>query len=110
MYLALLGIAVCQMLMIQNWIAGPVSLFLVTPFCIYQIRREERLLLKYFGDDYLVYCSKTGMLWPKEEKVPLLRKIVGELVKGLRYVFGLLVGLLGKSFRKGSSRLVNGRL
>ncbi|MCL4482165.1 MAG: isoprenylcysteine carboxylmethyltransferase family protein [Bacteroidetes bacterium] len=76
MYAALLGIAICQIFMIQNWIAGPVSLFLATPFCIYQIRREERLLIKCFGDDYREYIKTTGMLWPKEDKMPLLKKLV----------------------------------
>ena len=32
MYAALLGIAICQVFMIQNWIAGPVSLILVASF------------------------------------------------------------------------------
>ncbi len=76
MYAALLGIAICHIFMIQNWIAGPVSLFLATPFCIYQIRREERLLIKCFGDDYREYIKTTGMLWPKEDKMPLLKKLV----------------------------------
>ncbi len=76
MYAALLGIAICQIFIIQNWIAGPVSLFLATPFCIYQIRREERLLIKCFGDDYREYIKTTGMLWPKEDKMPLLKKLV----------------------------------
>lgn len=80
MYTALLGISVCQVFMIQNWIAGPVSIFLVTPFCFYQIRREEYLLTKFFGDDYRLYMSKTGMLWPKEEKIPILAKIFRQMM------------------------------
>lgn len=79
MYASLLGIAICQIFMIQNWIAGPASLFLVTPFCFYQIRREESLLVKFFGDDYRDYIRQTGMLWPKEDKMPFIRKIIRQL-------------------------------
>jgi protein-S-isoprenylcysteine O-methyltransferase Ste14 len=107
MYLALSGIAVCQLFMLQNWIAGPASLFLVTPFIIYQIRREERLLVKYFGDDYIEYCRKTGMMWPKEDKMPLLRKILREVYKNAVLLAGMLWNLIRKIYMKGSSRLVN---
>ncbi|MCE1200124.1 MAG: isoprenylcysteine carboxylmethyltransferase family protein [Marinilabiliales bacterium] len=88
MYLSLIGIAVCQVFMIQNWIAGPVSLLLVTPFVFYQIRREERLLIQYFGETYLDYMKVTGKLWPLGEKMPFLKKDVAAvlklLLKGLR--------------------------
>ena len=107
MYLALLGIAVCQIFMIQNWIAGPISLLLVTPFCIYQIRREEHLLIKFFGDDYRDYIRKTGRLWPKEEKIPIIRKILRELIKNTKFFLGILWKLICKLTRKGTSGLVN---
>ena len=85
MYSSLLGIAICQIFMIQNWIAGPASLFLVTPFCIYQIRREESLLVKFFGDDYRNYIRETGMLCPKEDKMPLIRKIISQILVQLKW-------------------------
>jgi protein-S-isoprenylcysteine O-methyltransferase Ste14 len=81
MYAALLGISCCQVFMIQNWIAGPVSIFLVTPFVIYQIRREENLLVRFFGDEYRLYIRQTGMLWPKEDKIPILTNIFRQLMK-----------------------------
>ncbi len=84
MYASLLGIAICQIFMIQNWIAGPISIFLVTPFCIYQIRREENLLIKFFGDDYRDYIKETGMLWPREDKMPFLKKVVRHLFKQMK--------------------------
>ncbi len=80
MYTALLGISACQIFMIQNWIAGPISVLLVTPFCIYQIKREEFLLIKFFGDDYRDYIRNTGMLWPKEDKMPFLKKVIRQLL------------------------------
>lgn len=107
MYLALSGIAVCQIFMLQNWIAGPASLFLVTPFIIFQIRREERLLVKYFGDDYLEYRKKTGMLWPKEDKMPVLKKTLQELYRRTVLISGILWKLMLKLYSKGSSRSVN---
>jgi len=107
MYFALSGIAVCQIFMIQNWIAGPASLFLVTPYIIFQIRREERLLIKYFGDDYLEYCKKTGMLWPKEDKMPILKIILQELYRKINFVSATLRKLIRKYYIKVSSRLVD---
>ncbi len=98
MYSALLGIAVCQVFMLQNWIAGPISVVLVTPFCIYQIKREEYLLVKFFGDDYRDYIRNTGMLWPKEDKLPFLRKVVRQSVLTIRIGFKNLLGAVIKSF------------
>ena len=110
MYAALLGIAVCQIFMIQNWIAGPISIFLATPFCIYQIRREERLLIKYFGDDYRDYMLETGMLWPNEDKMPLLKKMAQKLLQTVKIMLINLWGLLLKSIRRRSAGSVDGRL
>jgi hypothetical protein len=71
---------------------------------IYQIQREERLLVKYFGDDYRDYQQKTGMLWPKEDKMPIFRKIVRELYKNTRILSEYLwekLGTLVKNVRQG---------
>jgi protein-S-isoprenylcysteine O-methyltransferase Ste14 len=102
MYTALLGISVCQIFMIQNWIAGPVSVLLVTPFCIYQIRREEFLLIKFFGDDYRDYVRNTGMLWPKEDRMPFLKKVIRQLMRQSAIGLGKLWKLLMKSVRRRS--------
>jgi protein-S-isoprenylcysteine O-methyltransferase Ste14 len=110
MYAALLGIAVCQIFMIQNWIAGPVSLILATPFCIYQIRREERLLIKFFGDDYLDYMRQTGMLWPKEDRIPYLRRVVRQLIVKLKGEISRLWRLRAKYSRSKSTGSMNGGL
>jgi protein-S-isoprenylcysteine O-methyltransferase Ste14 len=107
MYLSISGIAVCQIFMIQNWIAGPISIFLVAPFIIYQIRREERLLIKYFGEDYNDYCKETGMLWPKEDKMPLVRKIFRELLRNLKLVLGWLWKRISKFLKNRPNKLLN---
>jgi len=110
MYLALLGLAICQVFMIQNWIAGPASLFLVTPFCIFQIRREERLLVRYFGEAYTEYCKKTGRLWPKEDKMPIIRRLLREIYRGVLHFLGFLWGFSRKIVKKKSPESVNGSL
>jgi protein-S-isoprenylcysteine O-methyltransferase Ste14 len=110
MYAALLGIAFCQVFMIQNWIAGPISLILVTPFCIYQIRREERLLIRFFGDDYRDYMSATGMLWPKEDRIPFLRKIAWQLILMMQMKMTKIWRLVLKNSRKKSGGLMNDSL
>jgi protein-S-isoprenylcysteine O-methyltransferase Ste14 len=102
MYTALLGISFCQVFMIQNWIAGPASVLLVTPFIIYQIRREEFLLIKFFGDDYRDYVKTTGMLWPKEDRMPFLKKVIGQLLRQSAIGLGKLWKLLMKSVRRKS--------
>ena len=102
MYASLLGIALCQIFMIQNWIAGPASLFLVTPFCIYQIRREESLMVKFFGDEYRNYIRGTGMLWPKEDKIPFIKKIMRQLLVQLKIVAVALWRLIRKSIKSKS--------
>jgi protein-S-isoprenylcysteine O-methyltransferase Ste14 len=110
MYAALLGISVCQIFMIQNWIAGPISIILVAPFCIYQINREENLLIKFFGDDYRDYIRDTGMLWPKDDRIPFLKKVVRLLFLQLKLVFINLWKLLRKSYRSKSSKSMNSSL
>jgi protein-S-isoprenylcysteine O-methyltransferase Ste14 len=110
MYAALLGISICQIFMIQNWIAGPISIILVAPFCIYQINREENLLIKFFGDDYRDYIRDTGMLWPKDDKIPFLKKVVRLLFLQLKLVFINLWKLLRKTYRSKSSKSMNSSL
>jgi protein-S-isoprenylcysteine O-methyltransferase Ste14 len=110
MYAALLGISICQIFMIQNWIAGPISILLVTPFCIYQIKREENLLIKFFGDDYRDYIRNTGMLWPKDDKIPFLKKVVRLLFLQMKFIFVNLWKLIRKSFSNKPSKSMNSSL
>jgi protein-S-isoprenylcysteine O-methyltransferase Ste14 len=85
MYAALAGMALCQLLMIQNWLAGPISLFTILPFCIYQIKREERLLIRFFGDDYRQYIRETGMIWPREKDMPFLLRLLKKQIASIRF-------------------------
>ena len=108
MYASLMGIAVCQIFMIQNWIAGFSSLFLTAPFFLYQIRREESLLVRFFGDDYRDYVRETGMLWPKEDKMPFLRKLLREIYGQILKGGFSLWRLIRRSFRKKPRPQVSG--
>jgi protein-S-isoprenylcysteine O-methyltransferase Ste14 len=100
MYLALAGISICQVFMIQNWIAGPVSLIFATPFLIYQIRREESMLIKYFGEDYKNYVRETGMIWPRGDRMPFLRKVVRTLFVHLKKMLLGLWKILRKNLKR----------
>ena len=65
MYSAHLVWAISQALLLQNWIAGWSFFILSIPLYIYRIPREERLLLKKFGNEYKRYIGRTGCLWPR---------------------------------------------
>lgn len=67
MYAAFVAIAVAQVFMLQNWIVGPAFILLAIPFYLYRVQREERLLIKHFGDEYLKYMEQTNALFPKKE-------------------------------------------
>jgi protein-S-isoprenylcysteine O-methyltransferase Ste14 len=58
----LLGIA--QLLLLPNWfagLAGPVGAGLLYGF---RVRREERMMLETFGDDYRTYMAETKRIVP----------------------------------------------
>ncbi len=65
MYTAHLIWAIAQAMLLQNWIAGPT--FLITNLLLYirRIPREEEMMIKEFGNEYLNYMKKTGRLVPK---------------------------------------------
>ena len=67
-------------------------------------------MVKYFGDDYLDYMAKTGMIWPSEEKMPIVKKIIRALFQILKSASRELWHLAGKVTKKRSSGLVNGGL
>ncbi|HEY3388326.1 MAG TPA: protein-S-isoprenylcysteine O-methyltransferase, partial [Prolixibacteraceae bacterium] len=78
MYAAFVAIAVSQVFMLQNWIVGPAFLVLAIPFYLHRVQREERQLIRHFGDDYRAYMADTNALFPKKEQIdlsPLYRKL-----------------------------------
>ena len=64
MYAATLLFTIAQLLLIQNWIAGPAGLVFFTIFYLIRLPVEEKLMLETFGDEYLEYSSKTGRIFP----------------------------------------------
>ena len=56
---------VAQILLLQNWIAGPIDLLFFIPFYILRVRAEEKMMLDTFGDQYREYMKKTGGVIPR---------------------------------------------
>jgi len=65
MYSAHLLWGIAQVLLIHNWIAGLASLVIFFPFYILRVRREERMMLEQFGEEYRTYMSHTGRIFPR---------------------------------------------
>jgi protein-S-isoprenylcysteine O-methyltransferase Ste14 len=56
---------VAQILLLQNWIAGPIGLIFFIPFYILRVRAEEKMMLDTFGNQYRDYMKKTGGVIPR---------------------------------------------
>jgi protein-S-isoprenylcysteine O-methyltransferase Ste14 len=65
MYAAHLLWGFAQVLLIQNWIAGLCSLVILLPFYLLRFPREERVMLKQFGEEYRSYMDRTGRVIPR---------------------------------------------
>jgi protein-S-isoprenylcysteine O-methyltransferase Ste14 len=65
MYTAHLLWAIAQVLLLQNWIAGPAFLVVQIPLYLRRIPTEERMMLEEFGDEYREYMKRTGGLFPR---------------------------------------------
>jgi len=56
---------IAQPLLIQNWIAGFLDLFVFITFYFLRVRAEEKMMLDTFGDEYREYMNNTGGVIPK---------------------------------------------
>ena len=65
MYTSQLLWAIAQVLLMQNWLAGPLHLVFFIPFYVLRVRAEEQMMLDEFGEEYRVYMNKVGGLLPK---------------------------------------------
>lgn len=65
MYLSQSIWVIAQILLLQNWLAGPLDLLFFIPYYFLRVRAEEQMLLDAFGDAYREYMKKTGGLVPK---------------------------------------------
>jgi protein-S-isoprenylcysteine O-methyltransferase Ste14 len=60
MYASQFVVTFAQILLLQNWIAGPLGLVCFIPFYFVRVIEEEKLMLETFGDEYRKYKEKTG--------------------------------------------------
>jgi protein-S-isoprenylcysteine O-methyltransferase Ste14 len=65
MYASQFAWSLAQMLLIQNWIAGPAGLIVLIPFYLLRSRAEEAMMLEKFGEQYRDYINSTGGILPK---------------------------------------------
>jgi protein-S-isoprenylcysteine O-methyltransferase Ste14 len=57
--------SIAQILLLQNWLAGPIGLLITIPFYFLRVGPEEKMMLDTFGDQYRQYMNKVGGLFPK---------------------------------------------
>ena len=65
MYAAHWLMAVGQVLLLANWLAGPGSLLAFALLYLVRVPREEAMLLQRFGDRYRDYMRRTGRVVPR---------------------------------------------
>ncbi len=65
MYASLGLLAVAQVLLLQNWLAGPLNLLVFILFYVLRIPAEEQMMLDDFGEPYRAYMQRTGRVLPK---------------------------------------------
>jgi len=56
---------IAQILLIQNYIAGPIDLLFFIPFYLLRVRSEEKMMIEVFGKEYREYMKRTGGIFPK---------------------------------------------
>ena len=65
MYAAHFLWGIAQVLLIHNWIAGLASLIVMLPMYLLRVRREEKMMLEQFGEEYRLYMRQTGRIIPR---------------------------------------------
>jgi protein-S-isoprenylcysteine O-methyltransferase Ste14 len=65
MYASLLLANIAQILLIQNWIAGPIGIIVFILFYTFRSQAEEQMMMERFGDQYREYKKATGTILPK---------------------------------------------
>jgi protein-S-isoprenylcysteine O-methyltransferase Ste14 len=56
---------IAQVLLLQNWIAGPAALIFFGIVYFRRTPREEQMMIDHFGDEYRAYMQQTGSVIPK---------------------------------------------
>ena len=64
MYSSFILSAVAQVLLLQNWIAGPVGLVAIAILFFMRVPREEQVMVETFGEEYRDYMRRTARIVP----------------------------------------------
>lgn len=64
MYAAFWLMAVAQLLLLPNWIAGPAGLVGFGTLFFGRVQREEEMMITAFGDEYRSYMRRTARVVP----------------------------------------------
>lgn len=64
MYSSFLLLALAQLLLLPNWIAGPIGLVSVAILFAFRVGREEALMVETFGEEYRAYMRRTARIVP----------------------------------------------
>ena len=65
MYASQWVFVIAQILLIQNWIAGPATLLVFAPFYFLRVPQEEQMMIEQFGAVYRAYMARTGRVLPR---------------------------------------------
>ena len=65
MYLSIFLWGLSQGLLLRNWLAGWSALATFSVLYVVRTPREERMMIEFFGKDYLNYMRQTGRLFPR---------------------------------------------
>lgn len=65
MYTSQALLAVAQLLLMPNWLAGPAGLLVFAALYLLRVPREEHLLREHFGESYTTYAAHTGRILPR---------------------------------------------
>ena len=65
MYGSFLLMAVAQVLLLPNWVAGFSALAAVALLCLVRVPREESMMCEFFGEEYRQYMHRTGSVFPR---------------------------------------------
>ena len=65
MYASFLVLALAQIVLLPNRVAGPAALVAVAILCLVRVPREEAMMREFFGDAYSRYVRETGAVVPR---------------------------------------------
>jgi len=65
MYMTLILIWVAFVLLSANWFIAIWGFLAYALIIVWRLPKEEKMLIDYFGDDYLEYMERTGKLFPQ---------------------------------------------